>query len=62
VVVAFRPVKVDSEDCAEPEYGVNREELDAFVENANQELDADRKARRLIPFTGKVQSGSNLSL
>jgi len=56
-IVAFRPVKVYSEDYAEQEYGVNREELDTFVEAANQELNADRKNRRLKPFTGTLKRG-----
>jgi hypothetical protein len=54
-IVAFRPVKVYSEDYAEHEYGVTREVLDRFAEKANQELDADRKAGRLKPFTGKLK-------
>jgi hypothetical protein len=37
------------------EYGATPEELDAFAQKANQELDADRKARRLKPFTGKLR-------
>ena len=56
-IVAFRPVKVYSEDYAEHEYGVTTEDLDAFVHKAGQELDADRKARRLQPFTGKLKRG-----
>jgi len=56
-VVAFRPVKVYSEDYAAQEYGATSEELDEFVHKANQELDADRKARRLKPFTGKLKRG-----
>jgi len=50
-VVAFRPVKVYSEDYATLEYGATTEELDRFVQKAGQELDADRKAGRLKPFT-----------
>ncbi|MGP8198881.1 MAG: hypothetical protein ACLQU4_05195 [Limisphaerales bacterium] len=56
-VVAFRPVKVYSEDYAGQEYGATPEELDQFVQKANQELDADRKAGRLKPFTGKLKRG-----
>ncbi len=56
-IVAFRPVKVYSEDYAMHEYGVTPEELDEFVQIANKELDADRKARRLKPFTGKLKRG-----
>ncbi|MGD1084687.1 MAG: hypothetical protein ABSA47_08055 [Verrucomicrobiota bacterium] len=56
-IVAFRPVQVYSEDYAAQEYGATPEELDAFVQRANQELDADRKARRLKPFTGKLKRG-----
>jgi hypothetical protein len=56
-IVAFRPVKVYSEDYAEQEYGATSEELDAFVQKANLELDADRKARRLKRFTGKLNRG-----
>ena len=56
-IVAFRPVKVYSEDYAEHEYGVTPEALNEFVQKANQELDADRKARRLKPFTGKLKRG-----
>ena len=56
-IVAFRPVKVYSEDYAELEYGATAEDLNKFAEAANRELDADRKARRLKPFTGKLQHG-----
>ena len=56
-IVAFRPVRVYSEDYATQEYGVTPEELEAFVQKANQELDADRKAGRLKPFTGKLKRG-----
>jgi hypothetical protein len=54
-IVAFRPVKVYSEDYALQEYGVTDEELGHFVKSANRELDADRKAGRLKPFTGKLK-------
>ena len=54
-IVAFRPVKVYSEDYAEHEYGVTAEQLDRAVAGANKELDADRKAGRLKPFTGKLK-------
>jgi hypothetical protein len=56
-VVAFRPVKVYSEDYAQMEYGATAEELDKFVQAAGRELDADRKARRLKPFTGNLKRG-----
>jgi hypothetical protein len=56
-IVAFRPVKVYSEDYAAQEYGATPEELDKFVEAINQELNADRKARRLKPFLGKLRRG-----
>jgi hypothetical protein len=56
-IVAFRPVKVYSEDYATQEYGATPEELDEFARKANRELDADRKARRLKPFTGKLKRG-----
>jgi hypothetical protein len=56
-IVAFRQVKVYSEDYAEQEYGASPEELDKFAHKINQELDADRKARRLKPFTGKLKRG-----
>jgi antitoxin (DNA-binding transcriptional repressor) of toxin-antitoxin stability system len=56
-MVAFRPVKVYSEDYAAQEYGVTPEELDEFVQKASKELDADRKARRLKPFTGTLKRG-----
>jgi len=54
-IVAFRPVKIYSEDYAEHEYGATGEQLDRFAERANKELDADRKAGRLKPFTGKLK-------
>ena len=53
-IVAFRPVKVYSEDYAQIEYGVTGEELDQFAQRVNKELDADQKAGRLQPFTGKL--------
>jgi hypothetical protein len=56
-IVAFRPVQVYSEDYATQEYGVTPEALDKFVRAANQELDADRQAGRLKPFTGKLKRG-----
>jgi hypothetical protein len=56
-VVAFRPVKVYSEDYAVQEYGATTEELDEFVHRANQELDQDRKAGRLKLFSGKLKRG-----
>ena len=56
-IVAFRPFKVYSEDYAEHEYGVTPEALNEFVQKANQELDGDRKGRRLKPFTGKLKRG-----
>ena len=54
-IVAFRPVKIYSEDYAEHEYGVSGEELDKFAARANKELDADSKTRRLKTFTGKLK-------
>jgi hypothetical protein len=56
-IVAFRPVKVYSEDYAAQEYGATTEELENFVQKANQELNADRKAGHLKPFTGKLKRG-----
>ncbi len=56
-IVAFRPVKVYSEDYAQIEYGVAGEQLDQFAQRVNKELDADRKAGRLKPFTGKLTRG-----
>lgn len=56
-IVAFRPVKVYSEDFAQIEYEVSGEELDRFAQRVNKELDANRKAGRLKPFTGKLSRG-----
>jgi len=57
-IVAYRPVKVYSEDYAAREYGAMREELDNFVQRVGQQLDADLEARRLKPFTGKLKSAA----
>jgi hypothetical protein len=54
-IVAFRPVKIYSEDYAEHEYGTNSGELDKFATRMNKELDADGKVGRLKPFTGKLK-------
>jgi antitoxin (DNA-binding transcriptional repressor) of toxin-antitoxin stability system len=54
-IVAFRLVKVYSEDYAEQEYGASGEELDRFAARANKELDANCKSGRLKPFTGKLK-------
>ena len=54
-IVAFRQVKVYSEDYAEQEYGVTAKQLDKFAQKANQELNAYRKTRQLKPFTGKLK-------
>jgi hypothetical protein len=56
-IVAFRPVKVYSEDCAEHEYGATPDALEDFAQKANKELDGDRKGRRLKPFNGKLKRG-----
>ncbi|MSU59497.1 MAG: hypothetical protein EXS35_15220 [Pedosphaera sp.] len=56
-IVALRPVKVYSEDYAEHEYGVTGEQLDRAVASISKELDADRKAGRLKPFTRKLKRG-----
>jgi len=56
-IVAFRPVKVYSEDYAEHEYGVAGGQLDRFAARMNKELAAERKAGRLKPFTGKLKRG-----
>ena len=56
-VVAFRPVKIYSEDYAEHEYGVTSEKLDRFADKANRELDAERKDGKLKAFTGKLKRG-----
>jgi len=56
-IVAFRPVKVYSEDYAQVEYGASNEELKRFVKKTNKELDAEEKAGRLKPFTGKLKRG-----
>ena len=56
-IVAFRPVKVYSEDYAEHEYGVTGGQLDHFAERMNKELDAEREAGRLKLFTGKLKRG-----
>jgi len=50
-------VNAARQNFAQPEYGVTPEELDGFVQKAGKELDADRKARRLRPFTGKLKRG-----
>jgi hypothetical protein len=56
-IVAFRPVNVYAEDYAALEYGVTPKALDEFVQKTNKELDGDRKANRLKPFTGKLKRG-----
>ena len=56
-IVAFRPVKVYSEDYAQIEYRASGEELEQFAQRVNKELDADRKAGRLKLFTGKLARG-----
>jgi hypothetical protein len=56
-IVAFRPVKIFSEDYAEHEYGATGEQLDRFAGRANRELNAERKAGRIKPFTGKLKRG-----
>jgi len=55
--MAFRQVKAYSEDYAARENGAKPKELDKFAQKANKELDADRKARRLKPFSGTLKRG-----
>jgi hypothetical protein len=45
------------ENYATREYGVTPKQWNAFVQKANKELDADRKAHRLKPFIGKLKRG-----
>jgi hypothetical protein len=54
--VASRPIKLYSKDCAAQEYDATPDELDKFAEAASRELNADRKGRRLKPFTGMLSS------
>jgi len=56
-IVAFRPVQVYSENYAGQEYGATPGQIARFADAANRELDADRKARRLKPFTGTLKRG-----
>lgn len=56
-IVAFRPVKVYSEDYAELVYNATTDELDNLAQAANLELDGNRKARRLERFSGTLKHG-----
>ena len=49
--------KIYSKGYAEHEYGVTGKQLDRFVERMTKEMDAERKAGRLKPFTGKLKRG-----
>jgi hypothetical protein len=56
-IVAFRPVKVYSEDYTVREYGATPDKLDKFAQATNREVQADRKAGRLKPFMGTLKRG-----
>jgi len=47
-------MRIHIPDYAAHEYGVTPVELDKFIQRVGKELDADRKARRLKPFRGKL--------
>ena len=54
-LVALCLVKLFSEAYAEHEHGAAAGNLDNFAGRANKELDADRKAGWLKPFSGKLK-------
>ena len=55
-VVALRPVEVESTDYAMREYGVTAAEPDRFAKRANEEIKRDRRAGRLLEYTGDIEA------
>lgn len=53
-VVALRPVEIYSGDYALSEYGVSEAELDQFAAKAHAEIEKDRQAGKIKPFTGRL--------
>lgn len=54
-IVALRPVQVQAADYAEREYGVTKEELDAFDKWTDSHIAKLRGSRKLQPLSGKLK-------
>jgi antitoxin (DNA-binding transcriptional repressor) of toxin-antitoxin stability system len=55
-IVALRPVTVKATDYAIREYGVTDAELAAFEKRIHQKIERDRKAGKLLEYTGDIEA------
>jgi antitoxin (DNA-binding transcriptional repressor) of toxin-antitoxin stability system len=55
-IVAFRPVKVYSEDYALQEYGLTEEEMKTAARRIGKEIAKERRRGTIKPFTGKLDA------
>ena len=55
-VIALRPVSIHADDYAFREYGVTRKELDEFARRTDARIKRERKAGRMIRYTGNLEA------
>lgn len=54
-VIALRPVAVESADYAMREYGASEDDVRHLSQRANEEIQKNRRAGKLKPFTGNLE-------
>jgi hypothetical protein len=54
-VIALRPVSVESTDYAMREYGATEADVRNLSQKANEEIQKNRRAGKLKPFTGNLE-------
>lgn len=56
VIIALRPVQVESIDYATREYGVSENQLDRFVKSSEAEIGRQRKSGKLKTYKGNLNA------
>lgn len=54
-VIALRPVTVEATDYAMSEYGAFKDDVKHLSQRANEEIQKNRRAGKLKPFTGNLE-------
>lgn len=54
-VIALRPVTVEATDYALREYGASKDDVKYLSQRANEEIQKNRRAGKLKPFTGNLE-------
>ncbi len=55
-IIALRPVSVHAQDYAMREYGLTEKELDRFVSRMDKRIKRERKAGRMIRYSGNLEA------